>query len=66
MNQPVYRPCGLDASVCKSAHPATPWTERSRTPLADRIAAREPAPAPDRRPAWLARLTARDMTGVAR
>lgn len=43
-------------------------TAPSPTPILDRIAAHRPAPAPTpalvRRPAWLARLAPKDLTGT--
>jgi hypothetical protein len=57
--QPHYAPCGVDR--CPNPHPAKPFVDR---PLARRIAALHPVEE-DRRPAWLRRGTAKDLTGSA-
>lgn len=47
---------------CPNPHPARPWVERPQGALARRLAARQPAPeTPGSGPAWLRRLTAKEM-----
>lgn len=43
---------------CKVEHPSRPWSDR---PLGRRLAALHPEPEPRKGPAWLERLTAKEL-----